>query len=70
VEGVLLTQSNQAWVTCLLNIPKSVDVHAESFGDVPHDCEKGLERSPKQRRVVGLEQHSRCLRVILQRTLN
>lgn len=46
---------------------KARDVHAESLGDPPpYDCEKGPERTPKQRSPVGMKQHRRCLIAINQ----
>ena len=58
--------SNHLWVTSLLNIPKLVTSMQSHWVMLPHDCEKGPERTPKQRRPVGMKQHRRCLIVIMQ----
>lgn len=53
VQG--LSVKSALGVTSLLNIPKPRDVHAESLWDAsPHDCQKALERTPKNRTIVGI----------------
>ncbi|KAK9276924.1 hypothetical protein L1049_006462 [Liquidambar formosana] len=67
-RGIRVLPSNHLWVNFSFKHSKSRDVHAESSGDAPHDCEKGSREDPKQTRedpkqtkTVGMKQHRRCL---------